>query len=1082
MDSLERLFVFVGAACGEVMFARDEEGALELGSALGWELPLVPPALAALVDDARNVYQSTGRIDAGDDSAEAILAVTRDLAVFVSAMADIEPQLRAELPAAFVAATHIDTRFRTRLFDYLVLRRLERSTPVLWHVLAVAGIAERAERSADPPQFQPAFIEYRIRWDRLRLMLEDPLALMRDVYGWGATFDGEQLFVELARLGMLVGMPGQLRRANPATLAPLVGSVEHAPRALWIPMFDSGDVLLYLLAAFVGTSATPALIVTIGSTGRLATTLDLGDGWSFAIDASAQLAEAATLVIRSDAPSALWFGASPQPSGTLRARLVRETSSGATGIAAAGVRIDLARVELGVVASAASAGATVGAELRFVDGALVIGGSGDDAVLSRLLPDEIRIPWTLAIRWTARGLELEGGAGLDVVIPIERTLGPVALHRLRAHANAGATIEAALTADLEVELGPVSIGVSGLGLAATLATEPGNVGPFDFVLERRAPDGLSLAIANELVHGEGAMVRTDRGYGGALVVELLGHTVSAAGLLESGDASGPSVLLLLGTTLPSVQLGWGFTLDGIGGLIAVNRTVAIDAIRAGLRDGAATRLFDTRAPNDDLLARLDDLAALFPSHPGRHVLGPTFKLGWGTPRIAAIDLAVVLELPQPKIVLLAALHLGIPTLEHPIVDLHLDALGVLDLLRGTLELDGSLHDSNLGGYPLTGDMALRFGVGYGFLLAIGGFHPRFRPPPRFPPVRRITLTAGDNPHLRLEAYIAVTTNTAQVGAHVELGFRGVGLEIAAHAAFDALFVFVPFHFEADISTSASISWKGHRLASVALECTLSGPGRWHAVGHASFAILWWDVSVAFDATWGDLLDLLLPALPDLGSLLRTALGDTTACHGEFPDDEPSWIALASNTSAKLHPFSTAVVRQRALPIELDITAYGNMPLASSQRFAIARCTMDAETIEHDIVHDDFALGQFRQLSTDERLTAPSFESLVSGVRLIAKPTAGSTAPSSLETVTELVDDLAPPASPISHPVLSEFVTAFAATRQPTSAPAPQPPKLRDLRYVLVTTDTLAPVSTEATYAAIAARRAPGLQIALAAHT
>lgn len=1082
--SLDHLVAFVGAACGELIYSHGDAGALEIGRALGWELPLAPPTLVTLVDGASDLYRSANRVSSGDDTAEAMLALTRDLAAFLGAVADLEPALRSELPAAFVTTTNIDKQFRTRLLEYLVLRWLERAAPVRYHVLTLVGIVEGVERTADATHHQPAFTEYRIRWDRMRMLLDDPLAVLRDVYGWGAAFDADSLFVELARLGMLLGMPGQLRRADPAELAPLVGPVERAPRALWIPVFNGQDALLYVLAAFVGTSSTPALVLTIGSTGSLATKLELGSGWSFEIDASAQVADAATVVLRSDAPSGLWFGTNAQPAGTLRARIVHEPrATGSTGLAAAGVRIDAGRVEVGIAATAGSAGAAIAAELRFGDGELVIGGGADDAVLSRLLPDEIRIPWTLAVRWTSHGLEIEGGAGLDVVIPVEHAAGPVEVHRLRARVQIGDTIDAALTADLAVRLGPVTIGVSGLGLATTLATQPGNAGPLDLQLGRRTPEGLSLAISNALVHGEGAVLRTERGYGGALVVELFGYTISAAGLIESGDASGPSVLALLGTTLPSVQLGWGFTLDGVGGLVAIHRTVAVDVIRAHLRDGTATPLFDTRSPDQDLLARLNALAMLFPTQPGHHIFGPTFKIGWGTPRVAAIDLAILHELPQPRLVLLGAFHVGIPTLEHAIVELHLDVFGLLDLQRGTLELDGSLRDSNLGGYPLTGDMALRLGIGYGFLLAIGGFHPRYHPPSAFPVVRRIALTAGENPQLRLDAYLAITTNTAQVGAHVELAYHGGGVEIAAHAGFDALFVFVPFHFEADISTSASISFHGHRLASVALDCTLSGPGRWHAVGHASFSILWWDVAVGFDVTWGDVLEMLLQAAPDLSELLRLAFGETTACHGELPASEPAWIALGSSNAAKLHPFASAVVSQRALPLALDINAYGNLPLSTVQRFGVERCTMGVDTIGHDLVYDNFAPGQFRQLTSDERLSAPSFEVFASGVRIAGGAKTGAVAVSLLDIVTVYDDALAPPPSdaPITDVAHASFTAAFAAIRQPPRVPAPPAPKLHDLAYKLVTTDTLTPVGDTSTYADVSSRRRSGLQIALASH-
>jgi Family of unknown function (DUF6603) len=103
------------------------------------------------------------------------------------------------------------------------------------------------------------------------------------------------------------------------------------------------------------------------------------------------------------------------------------------------------------------------------------------------------------------------------------------------------------------------------------------------------------------------------------------------------------------------------------------------------------------------------------------------------------------------------------------VDIRIGVLGVIDFGRHTLSLDASLHDSKLAGYPLTGDLALRLGWGDSpqFLFSLGGFHPHFTPPPGFPALRRLALTAGDNPQLRMDCYLALTSNTAQVGAHAD---------------------------------------------------------------------------------------------------------------------------------------------------------------------------------------------------------------------------------------------------------------------------------------------------------------------------
>ena len=51
-------------------------------------------------------------------------------------------------------------------------------------------------------------------------------------------------------------------------------------------------------------------------------------------------------------------------------------------------------------------------------------------------------------------------------------------------------------------------------------------------------------------------------------------------------SSGFSFLLIITFTLPPIQLGFGFTLNGVGGLGGVNRTMNTDALQA---DFARTR-------------------------------------------------------------------------------------------------------------------------------------------------------------------------------------------------------------------------------------------------------------------------------------------------------------------------------------------------------------------------------------------------------------------------------------------------------------------------------------------------------------
>ena len=86
-----------------------------------------------------------------------------------------------------------------------------------------------------------------------------------------------------------------------------------------------------------------------------------------------------------------------------------------------------------------------------------------------------------------------------------------------------------------------------------------------------------------------------------------------------------------------------------------------------------------------------------------------------------------------------------------------------------------------------------------FALAVGGLHPAFNPPPNFPKLARIaiSLASGDNPRLRCEAYFALTANTVQFGARMELYASASGFSIQGETGFDVLIQLDPFMFLAE---------------------------------------------------------------------------------------------------------------------------------------------------------------------------------------------------------------------------------------------------------------------------------------------
>ena len=87
-----------------------------------------------------------------------------------------------------------------------------------------------------------------------------------------------------------------------------------------------------------------------------------------------------------------------------------------------------------------------------------------------------------------------------------------------------------------------------------------------------------------------------------------------------------------------------------------------------------------------------------------------------------------------RLLVLGRLQAMLPDAAHALVQVRMDAIGVIDFNRGDVALDATLYDSRIVQFTLTGDMALRanWGTQPNFVLALGGFHPRFAAPAGFP--------------------------------------------------------------------------------------------------------------------------------------------------------------------------------------------------------------------------------------------------------------------------------------------------------------------------------------------------------------
>lgn len=648
------------------------------------------------------------------------------------------------------------------------------------------------------------------------------------------------------------------------------------------------------------------------------------------------------------------------------------------------------RVEVDALASASNANITVAP------------GDGDGFIQKVLPADGVGVDFDAGLGWsTERGIYFKGGgAGLETELPVNLNIADV-LQVETLQLGAGpdlsgesVTIPVHVAADPQVSLGPIDATVEGIGMEAEISfpeNQDGNLGPVAVDLGFKPPTGAGMSVDAGVVTGGGFLQfdHENQRYAGTLQLKIGELTITAIGLLTTklpNGRDGFSLLIIIAGEFPAMQLGFGFTLDGLGGLLGINRSMYVEYLIAGVSDGTVSSIMFPEDPVRNAPQIISDLRNAFPVAPGKHVFGPMGKLGWGTPSMLSASVGVLFELPDPfRIAILGRVHVGLPHEEIGIVVLNMDVFGAVDFGAKIAGAAASLYDSRVLAYTLTGDMAMKTGWGDDptFVLSVGGFNPRFEPPSDFPSLERIALTLGPgNPQIRWAGYFAVTTNTVQVGARVEVYAAAAGFSFDGKIGFDTLFRFEPFELIADFYAGFALRRGGSKLMSVKVDGTLKGPGPWHVKGKASFEIWPIDFSVNVDKKFGQSKSAgeLSPA--DVFGKVVSALGDERNWSAQRPSGGESIVTLRQTERdgdyVLAHPLGQLTVRQKVSPLGVRIEKYGNGTPASYDKFEISDVEVGGSSEGGDGTREKFGRGEYFELSEAEKLEGPAFESYQAG--------------------------------------------------------------------------------------------------------
>ncbi len=391
--------------------------------------------------------------------------------------------------------------------------------------------------------------------------------------------------------------------------------------------------------------------------------------------------------------------------------------------------------------------------------------------------------------------------------------------------------------DVDLRLGPLEVSTN---LPALVVHVPG-LPPI--VAGLKPPTDAAGSVAAGPVVVTGGLHSEVDGWSGTLSAQI--GVVSAGALALLADTAGTtSFATVLGARFtPGIQLGFGFEISSLGGVVGVNVAADADALRAALSSGAALGLFFPAAPAAaaDRRARLQVLTKVFPVRAGSIVAGPSAELTWlqvAGRSALRLSLVALLELPRGRFLLLGRAAVTIPV----VLDLQLDVMGEIDPAAGLMAMDLAVVSGRMFGLLRvdgTAAMRVRTSEPAAALFTLGGFYPGFRADvPGLPPQRRLSI-GTDLPlplTFRYEGYLAVTDGTFQAGARLEVGFNA-GISVHGFLQFDAIGHYDPFHVHARLAGGVDVGALGIDFGGVDFEGVIDGPGPVVVSGEVSVSFL-----------------------------------------------------------------------------------------------------------------------------------------------------------------------------------------------------------------------------------------------------
>ncbi len=958
-----------------------DSGVTAAGTALGDAGDLLREAADAL--DAAVTSGDTGQL------VSAIVKLVEGVYRFVDAMADMVERIKAA--AAALSAIERDAvrdfaeTLARKAIDYLVITLLEQKQARLGFLLKLLGLVDWrvVEESGAPNAVR--HVRKKLELGRIKDLITDPAGHFANVYGWGtAQFDPFEI------MDSVLGFYEEQSSADAGKL---------------------GDDAFLNVGPFRwsrDSSLNPpglALDVSAEVAHDFDERVELNDTWG--ADFKAGFALEGGAIFRLAPP----FDFSVEPktgsaSGSTAFKLNRNPAARGFSIIGGNDLLRLTADDVSIGAELTVGASTTGevsidpgvlAELKGLK--LALGSEGADSFLGSLLAGaKIEGVFDLALGWKlSEGLVVRAAGGLEIALPMHQSLGIATLDTLyiilKIRQDGSFALET--SAGITGQLGPLTATVERMGVELEVAfaaddDADAEFGPVDLALRFKPPNGVGLALDAGVVKGGGYLyLDYEKGeYAGALELVFSGFlALKAIGLINTrmpDGSKGFSLLIVVTAEFGTpIQLGFGFTLIGVGGLLGLNRTMVQEELAEGVRTGSVESVMFPTNVVANAPQIISDMRRFFPPQEGTFLIGPMAKLGWGTPSLITASLGVIIEVPPGNVTILGVLKCVLPDEDAALLVLQVKFIGALEVDKQRLWFFASLFGSRVVFITIGGEMGLLIAWGNDaeFILSVGGFHPKFNPPPMpFPSPQRLSLYLLNTSFARIgvKGYFAVTSNTAQFGAAVDLYFGVSAFNVQGHLGFDALFQFSPFYFNISFSASMSVKVFGAGLFSIRIRGELEGTSPWHVEGEGSISFLFFSISVPFSHTWGDSAETVLPEVAAM-PILEAEFGKRENWLALPPPGSQLSVTLRTIEPTEelvLHPVGVLRISQRAVPLDLSIQKIGNQPIGDIEK-AVLKVTT-ADLVQKAEVEESFATAQYQDIDETAKLSAPGYEKQAAG--------------------------------------------------------------------------------------------------------